>query len=312
LENNLLDQGVRHLVEIVIGWSYAPSVLDAIRKAAAQSPIGLLVIDSDGLNLYGDLQRLAPYCQPDCYLVFDDYTEAGNNPIKEVYVKPSVDQLVREGKLVPIGVLPWGTWFGRLGCWEARKSVATREADRDILSRKDGPHRTEWDSGFESPRGEELPPLPGGVSFAVLADDGEPWPTKSAKELGYRFQGYQLDEEQRPIFTYSFEDLHIQDSPRAFLGKAGPSIVRSLRITPGKQSSGLCFRAAVADRIEPLGDGWYKVDDKLKMSVRATPSSGDVPLGPRLRLSAGKTELLVPLGVAPRGAMISIHQEFVW
>jgi predicted O-methyltransferase YrrM len=114
LENNLRKHRVRDLVQILVGWSYDPKIVAEIARVAATNPIDLLVIDADGMSVEQDLQRLRPYCAPDCYLVFDDYIECPESQIKSMYVKPIVDRLVKQGRVQTTTVLPWGTWFGRL------------------------------------------------------------------------------------------------------------------------------------------------------------------------------------------------------
>jgi predicted O-methyltransferase YrrM len=114
LENNLTKHQVRDLVQILVGWSHDPKVVSEIARVAATRPIDLLVIDANGENLEDDLQRLKPYCAPDCHLVFDDYIECPESQIKSMYVKPIVDRLVKQRRVQRIAVLPWGTWFGKL------------------------------------------------------------------------------------------------------------------------------------------------------------------------------------------------------
>ena len=83
-------------------------------------------------------------------------------------------------------------------------------------------HWTDRGVGFEPPLGDNILHLPAGVSFFVLAKPEEPWPTKSAKELGYKFKGYRLTDDQRPTFLYSFNDIKIEDTPNAVETKANP------------------------------------------------------------------------------------------
>jgi predicted O-methyltransferase YrrM len=113
LDSNLRRHDVQDQVEVVHGWSYDPHVVSAVAKAAREQPIGLMVFDANGQQLMADFERYRPYCDPSCYLVFDDYIE-GTGEIKSVFVKPAVDQLLRQGRVETLGVLPWGTWFGRM------------------------------------------------------------------------------------------------------------------------------------------------------------------------------------------------------
>ncbi len=50
-------------------------------------------------------------------------------------------------------------------------------------------HWTGRGNGFQGPLGDEVLTLAPGPNFAMLKDDKEPWPKKTARELGYRFLG---------------------------------------------------------------------------------------------------------------------------
>lgn len=113
LEANLERFGVRELVRVLVGWSYDAAIVAAIRRVAAVDPIGLLILDANG-EVGTEIERLAPYCRPGCYVVLDDYVEEGPAPIKAPLVQRDVSRLVDPGRLQPFGVLPHGTWFGRL------------------------------------------------------------------------------------------------------------------------------------------------------------------------------------------------------
>jgi predicted O-methyltransferase YrrM len=112
LQANLRRYDVQDEVEVVQGWAYEPHVVSIVAEAAGKQPIGLIILDANG-TIKADLKRFGPYCRPSCYVVCDDYVEMTGD-IKSVYVKPEVDQLVQEGKLETLGILPWGTWFGRM------------------------------------------------------------------------------------------------------------------------------------------------------------------------------------------------------
>jgi mono/diheme cytochrome c family protein len=165
-------------------------------------------------------------------------------------------------------------------------------------------HWTDRGSGFQGPAGDNLLHLPAGVAFAVLARDDEPWPTKHARDLGdYHFHGYRLTPDERPTFLYSIKDVEVEDFPNAIASKPAASLRRTLTLKSKDPAQGLWFRAAVGNRIEAAGDGWYRIDGEWKMRLE-----GDGP--PRMRDSAGKKELLVP--VRFRDGKARIVQEFVW
>jgi hypothetical protein len=164
-------------------------------------------------------------------------------------------------------------------------------------------HWTDRGSGFEPPLGDNILHLPGGVCFAILGKDDEPWPAKKAKELGYHFRGYHLTPDERPTFLYSYGDIRIEDFPNAVAGKEAPSIRRTLSLTSPKPVDALWFRAAAADKIEAAGEGWYKINGEWKLRIEAASP-------PRIRKSGGKMEVLVPVRFQEGRARIV--QEFVW
>jgi mono/diheme cytochrome c family protein len=166
-------------------------------------------------------------------------------------------------------------------------------------------HWTERGDGFEGPLGDNILHLPEGISFARLTREDAPWPTKSARELGHHFRGYRLDAEQRPTFRYELEGVQIEDFPKAIAAKpnAAPTLTRTLTLTSAQPIKDLHFRAAVADKIEPLADRWYQMNGEWKLRLESEAK-------PILRKQNGKIELLVPIRFEKGKA--KIVEEFVW
>lgn len=163
-------------------------------------------------------------------------------------------------------------------------------------------HWTGRGEGFEPPMGDNIMHLPAGVSFYVLAKDDEAWPTKKAKELGYKFSGYNLSDDQRPTFVYSFNEIKIEDFPTAFETKANPAIRRTLTLTTPNPIDKLYYRAAVADKIDADKDGWFRINEwRMRIEAEGTPV---------IRKAGTKMELLVPVRFKGNGA--KIVQEYVW
>ncbi|MCS7045640.1 MAG: PA14 domain-containing protein [Gemmataceae bacterium] len=161
-------------------------------------------------------------------------------------------------------------------------------------------HWTGRGEGFEPPLGDNILHLPQGVNFAVLAKPDDPWPAKSARELGYRFRGYKLTPDQRPTFLYEVHGVRVADTPNGIAGKEAPIIRRALELEGAADN--LYFRAAVGDTIEALGDGWYRVGEwKMRLAVDGEP---------RLRSAGGRWELLVP--VRFESGRARIVQEYHW
>jgi hypothetical protein len=166
-------------------------------------------------------------------------------------------------------------------------------------------HWTERGEGFEPPLGDNILHLAEGVSFAFLADSKAAWPAKGAREMDYHFRGYHLTPDQRPTFQYSIGAVRVEDLPNAVAGKGGeaPSLRRVLTLKAAKPVDNLWFRAAAADRIEPLGKGWFRIHGEWKMRIE---SAGK----PRVRQDGGKAELLVP--VRFENGRSRIVQTFMW
>ena len=166
-------------------------------------------------------------------------------------------------------------------------------------------HWTDRGEGFEPPLGDNILRLPTKVSFAILTGDDEPWPSKRAKELGFKFRGYVLADDERPTFHYSHGDIQIADFPNALAGKSNeaPSIQRTLTVTSPTPVANLFFLAAAANKIEAASDGLYKIDGEWKLRIQASSS-------PRIRRSDSKMELLVP--VRFQNGRATIVQDFMW
>ncbi len=162
-------------------------------------------------------------------------------------------------------------------------------------------HWSDRSAGFEPPLGDNVIPLPAGVAFAVLAKDDQAWPNHSAKELGYQFRGYRTTTDGRPIFLYTCCGARIEDFPNAVAGGSSPSIRRVLTLTADKPVVNLCFRAVVADKIEAVAKGTYRINGEWTMKLDAEA---------KIRKSGDKMELLVP--VRFHGGKARIVQGFVW
>src|SRR5262249_50657618 len=140
--------------------------------------------------------------------------------------------------------------------------------------------------------------------FAGVGKDDDGWSGKSAKELGYQFKGYRLTPDQRPTFLYTVGEVSVEDFPNALTSKkTGPTIERTLTLAAPKAIGNLWFRAAVADRIQATGGGWFQIDGEWTMRI-------DSAAPPRIRQAGAKMELLVPVRFMSERARIV--QAFAW
>jgi mono/diheme cytochrome c family protein len=161
-------------------------------------------------------------------------------------------------------------------------------------------HWTDRSAGFEPPLGDNVVHLPAGVAFAELAKDDDPWPSRSAKELGYQFRGYRTTTDGRPTFLYTCCGVRIEDFLNAVAGKPNPSIRRVLTLTADQPTANLWFRAAVADKIETIAPDTYRINGEWTLKLQAA----------KVRKINGKMELLAPMQFHEGKARIM--QEFVW
>lgn len=164
-------------------------------------------------------------------------------------------------------------------------------------------HWTDRGAGQQPPLGDNVVHLPRGVAFAVLANDKYAWPDKGGRELGYKFLGYRLSADQRPTFKYAINGVTVEDFPNAVAGKMNPGVRRQLKLTAAAPVKDLYFRAAVANKIEPAGDGWFTINGEWRMRLIGNA----IPI---IRQASGQKELLVPVQFEKGRA--EIRQEFAW
>lgn len=160
--------------------------------------------------------------------------------------------------------------------------------------------------GFQPPLGDDVVKLGTGPNFAKLKNAEEPWPTKTAKELGYHFRGYRLETDRRPVFNYELDGgATVTDDYRPVKGAKQPGLLRVLNVYAPKAGDDLWFRAVSAKEIKPAVDGWYTVDGLWRVRIAA---QGETPI---VRSGPNGQELIVRV---PHGgdARAIIEQEFAW
>ena len=185
-------------------------------------------------------------------------------------------------------------------CWDAnRMALALVWQDRFIDAAK---HWEGRGQGNQTPLGGSVTKFETSAPVAVLENLEAAWPDQPPKERDYKFLGYRLDKQGRPTFRYRFPDAEVEDTPVPIAGDFSGTFQRVLKVTPTgqDQNSGIYFRAG-AGNIETLDDGWFLVNDGLRIRVK---TSGSEPL---LRKVGGNSEILVPVNGAT-----TITQEIVW
>jgi cytochrome c553 len=166
-------------------------------------------------------------------------------------------------------------------------------------------HWTGRGVGFEAPLGDDILMLPSHVPFVILDQPDREVASGQGRELGYKFLGYRLDHEQRPIFRYSIPGLTVEDHPIPVKGEGKyATLKRKLSFEGTAETSQLWYRAAVSNKIESLGKLRYRIDGIWTLEIDSTPQE------PLIRNSSGKQELLIPVRLKNGKAEFTSH--YVW
>lgn len=158
--------------------------------------------------------------------------------------------------------------------------------------------------GRQRPLGDHVLQLDHGVPVAVLADAETAWPTAAPKSMGYRFLGYRLDSQGRPLFRYRTDEFEVEDFALPVESKPDARFYRTVRVKAQSSAGRLYFRAAVGKQIVAEGDGAYLVDGALRVSLQGSHGQ------PVVRAKDGQRELLVPFVL--RDGVGSIEQQLEW
>ena len=168
-------------------------------------------------------------------------------------------------------------------------------------------HWTGRGQGFESPLGDDILVLPNHVPFVKLDKPDREVASEMGRDIGYKFLGYRLDKEQRPIFRYSFGGMTIDDHPvpQKEESKKYGTLQRTLRLEGATDTSQLWYRALTAKQIESTGEGRYRVDNVWGFNMNSSGSEA-----PIIRESAGQKELLIPIRL--KNGKTEITVNYVW
>ncbi|MBN8625826.1 MAG: c-type cytochrome [Planctomycetes bacterium] len=175
-------------------------------------------------------------------------------------------------------------------------------------------HWTGRGNGFQGPMGDEIIQLAPGPNFAKLRDKYDPWPVKSARELGYQFRGYTLDDSRTPTFQYRIDGILVTDRFHPYVKDQKAKMLRSMTFHD-KGDQNYWFRVATGREIKPLADNWYDVDGLYRVRVGVARGQTQESQRPILRKSPFGDELIVKVRDAEVGFQSfapSINHEFDW
>ena len=165
-----------------------------------------------------------------------------------------------------------------------------------------GRHWVGRGQGNQGPLGDHLFSLGNEVPIAELKTLETKWPEGRGRDADMKFLGYQLDDDGRPVFRYRFKDLTVEDHPVPVEGRLDFGFRRTLDFKGSVGADPVWFRAATADKIEAQADGWFLVDNAVRIRLTGT--------APIVRWTGGKMQLLAP--IQPRNEQLQIVQEIDW
>jgi hypothetical protein len=166
-------------------------------------------------------------------------------------------------------------------------------------------HRIGRGAGFAKPLGYNIVNLPPGPSLAILPNADAPWPADLAKASGSRMRGYSLDNEMRPTFLYSFNDIHVEEHLAPVPGDVDAYFRRTIRVKAPPAVEQVWFRAWAGNKLEAKGNTSFLADGNVKLQLTLPADSK-----PIVRQSNGRSELLVPIPL--RGGATEFVEEINW
>lgn len=164
-----------------------------------------------------------------------------------------------------------------------------------------GPHWGVQGMGQIRPLGTDVVVLPHGSALAVLPGGATSWPTNSARDLGLRFRGYQLDSQKRPTLLYRFGGLEVEDLLVPVESGGSGGLHRTLRFR-GSAPAGLCLRLAQG-RLEPKDGNAWRLNDLL--TLRTGPGATPSVVG-----DGNTRELRVPVRTTDGAGQLEI--DYAW
>ena len=109
LKKNLSRAGLLDAVTLMNSSSFDDGTIATVRETTAPGAIGLFIFDADS-NVRRDIDCYSDRLARGCWMVIDDYISATD---KGGPTRRQVDDLVKAGRLQPLGFYGWGTWVGR-------------------------------------------------------------------------------------------------------------------------------------------------------------------------------------------------------
>lgn len=136
----------------------------------------------------------------------------------------------------------------------------------------------------------------------VLSNTNSSWIDTLSNQAAYRFKGYDIDENGRPLFRYSIYGTEVEDLTMP--EEEGKILTRSLKVS-GANVANLYLRLAEGSDIVPTSDGTYAVNGN-QYYVKVDAGSAK----PTVRTVNNRKELLVPVSGIDKGA--TLRYSLIW
>ncbi|MDG0963426.1 MAG: PA14 domain-containing protein [Opitutales bacterium] len=116
--------------------------------------------------------------------------------------------------------------------------------------------------GFQPPAGNGVVRFPEGLAIAQLRTQDAAWPKSEYRTQELEFEGYVLDNMQRPTFKYSRNQVSIMDNAIALAGSSAEvsGAIKRLISFSGKEGNDNLFFRLAAGSFEKMGD-FYRSDE---------------------------------------------------
>lgn len=157
--------------------------------------------------------------------------------------------------------------------------------------------------GNQRPLGDNVLSLVRGVPFAHLESAETKWPEGEAAKLGYSFKGYRFNSKRQPSFLYRVANLDVTDFCEPLRIGDIDGLHRTISVSSKSESAQtLQYRAASGGSIVKQDDGWFQVDNNLRVHVAGGTAE--------IRKIGNAFELIVTIDMRDnRGQIV---QQYAW
>lgn len=165
-----------------------------------------------------------------------------------------------------------------------------------------GRHWTARGQGYEPPAGMDVVKLTSMPVWATLESPEAKWQPADEGPTKRRFRGYQLGEQDRPVFRYQVGELKITDTPSPdFAGKA---IIRTIAIEAPASGAPANLHLLVANGLnitQAESSNTYLIGDTMQVEIDAPANEAAL---------VRQKELILPLQLKPGKNQITLRYQW--